>query len=246
MESEDSSGLDGALFSIDGVNLICPSFSILRNITLEFEPLKLYLIAGPSGGGKTSLLRLLNGLSFPTSGEVRYRGRRISDYDLPKLRSEIVMLTQEPVLSKGSARQNILAPFAFASNQMKNPSDERLLELFARLGLASNMLESDVSRLSGGEKQRIALARAVLLEPKTLLADEPTSALDPLSEERVIETLTRFKESASLIVVSHSTRFLDIADEIILMSGGKVVDRRSSIDAVQFRQFLKEEDNSNG
>lgn len=246
MESKDSSRLDGALFSIDGVNLIGPSFSILKDITLEFEPLKLYLIAGPSGGGKTSLLRLLNGLSFPTSGEVRYRGRRIRDYDLPKLRSEVVMLTQEPVLSQGSARQNILAPFAFASNQLKNPRDERLLELSASLGLGPDMLDNDVSHLSGGEKQRIALVRAILPEPNVLLADEPTSALDPLSEERVIETLTRFKESVSLIVVSHSTRFLDIADEIILMSGGKVVDRRDSIDAAQFREFLKEEENSNG
>ena len=246
MESEDSSRFDGALFCIDGVNLIGPSFSILKDITLEFEPLKLYLIAGPSGGGKTSLLRLLNGLSFPTSGEVRYRGRRIRDYDLPKLRSEIIMLTQEPVLSQGSARQNILAPFAFASNRLKKPRDEHLLELSTRLGLASDMLGNDVSHLSGGEKQRIALMRAVLPEPKVLLADEPTSALDPLSEERVIETLTKFKESISLIVVSHSTRFLDIADEIILMSGGKVVDRRDSIDTVQFREFLKEEENSNG
>ena len=237
---------DNTLFSLEGVSLHSATGPILDRISLTLEPLKLYLIAGPSGGGKTSLLRLLNGLTSPTSGEVRYRGKLISEYDLPRLRSEVVMLTQEPVMAPGTVEDNIMAPFSFASNRSKVPNDDLVPQLIAELGLRVDILKQNVKILSGGEKQRVALIRALLPDPKVLIIDEPTSALDPLSEEKVIAALTRISTTVSLIVVSHSTRFLGIASEIILISAGKVVGRRKSIDAMQFREFLRMDGGSDG
>jgi molybdate transport system ATP-binding protein len=125
--------------------------------------------------------------------------------------------------------------------------DERkMTALLSELGIGSAMLERGIEHLSGGEKQRVALVRALLPGPSVLLTDEPTSALDPLSEDKVINMLRRLKESISLIVVSHSTRFLDMADEIVLISGGRITDRRPEIDEAEFREFLEREENSGG
>ena len=231
-----------ALFNLEAVNLDSHSHMILSDINLNLQPLQMYLIAGPSGGGKTSLLRLLNGLVFPTSGTIHYAGRPITGYDMPRLRSEVVMMAQEPVLFEGTVRDNVYFPFSFASNSAKKPDEEMLLQLVSTLGLSTTLFKRPINLLSGGEKQRVALARALLPKPKVLLADEPTSALDPLSEEKVIDMFIRLKGEISLVVVSHSTRFLDFADEIILISNGRIIDRRKTIDTDHFRKFLQEED----
>ncbi len=185
------------------------------------------------------MLRLLNGLTFPTSGEVHYRGTPVSELSLPLFRSKVVMLSQEPILSGGTVYESIVAPFAFASNRSKNPSEDQIKQLLLRLDLSVDMLKQHTKKLSGGEKQRVALIRAVVIDPEVLLIDEPTSALDPLSEQRVIDVLASLRDRVSLIVVSHSSRLLDFADEIILMSNGTVVDRLKSIDEAQFRRFLE-------
>lgn len=237
---------NNALFHIEDVELAGQSGNVLRDITISIYQKKLYLVAGPSGGGKTTLLKLLNGLIFPTSGCVCYRGKDIREYDLPELRSEVILMTQEPVLTQGTIRENIAAPFSFLSNCYKKMDEQRMADLLSVLGIGSNMLEREIEHLSGGEKQRVALVRALLPGPSVLLTDEPTSALDPLSEDKVIRMLKRLKESISLIVVSHSTRFLDMADEIVLISGGRITDRRSEIDEAEFREFLEREEGSGG
>jgi ABC-type polar amino acid transport system ATPase subunit len=121
-----------------------------------------------------------------------------------------------------------------------------MLELLAELKLGTAILTQGINSLSGGEKQRIALMQAMLASPEVMLVDEPTSALDPRSEERVAAVLASLKGVVSLVVVSHSIHLLDIADEVILMAGGRIVERRSSIDAGQFMRFLETEEAEDG
>jgi len=235
-------GNSDSLFSLDNVSLDGESRPVLKSVNLHLKPLQLYLIAGPSGGGKTSLLRLLNGLVYPSSGTVKYLSKDVCSYNQPSYRSEVVSISQEPVMFPGTVSDNIAVAFSYASNASKKMDDAEVLQLMDRLGLNRGLLKQDVSRLSGGEKQRVALIRSLILSPKVLLADEPTSALDPHSEEKVFEMFVRLKGRLSLVVVSHSTRFLTLADEIVLIARGRIIEKRRTIDAQQFKDFLENED----
>lgn len=235
-------GNSDLLFSLENVSLDGESRPVLDSVNLHLQPRQLYLIAGPSGGGKTSLLRLLNGLVYPSSGTVRYLGKDVCDYNQPSYRSEVVSISQEPVMFPGTVSDNIAVAFSYASNASKKMDDVEVLQLMDGLGLSRELLKQDVNILSGGEKQRVALIRSLILSPEVLLADEPTSALDPHSEEKVFEMFGRLKGSLSLVVVSHSTRFLTLADEIVLIARGKIIVKRKTIDAQQFKDFLEDED----
>jgi ABC-type bacteriocin/lantibiotic exporter with double-glycine peptidase domain len=230
------------LFVLDEVGLTGTSGPVLQSINLTISPLKLYLIAGPSGGGKTSLLRLLNGLEYPSTGIVSYMGRDVCSYDQPTFRSEVVAMTQEPVLFPGTVSDNISVAFSYESNASKDRDDVKVSQFMQRLGLNGDILKQDVTRLSGGEKQRIALIRSLILNPKVLIADEPTSALDPLSEEKVLDMFTSLKGALSMVVVSHSTRILELADEVVLIARGRIVEKGVRIDERQFLEFLRTED----
>jgi putative ABC transport system ATP-binding protein len=179
-----------------------PAVPILTDVSVAVERGGALTLVGPSGSGKSTLLRCLNRLVEPTAGTVRFDGRDIRAFDPRALRRRAALVMQTPVLFEGTVRDNLRLRPADTPGDF---SDARLGEGLAEVGLDPDVLDRDAPTLSGGEKQRVTIARALLCTPQALLLDEPTSALDPPNVTRVVETIARLREARglSMIVVTH-------------------------------------------
>ena len=188
----------------------------LDRVSLSVPASSVTVVAGPSGAGKSTLLRLGNGLERASSGSIRFRGADISQLDPLVLRRRVGMIFQKPVPCAGSVRENLKVAATDA------PDDE-LVAALHRVGLSNSFLERLADELSGGECQRMCIARALLTHPEVLLMDEPTSALDP--ENRfAIEGLARdlTHEGMGVIWVSHDLdQARRIADQIVVIIDGR-------------------------
>lgn len=176
---------------------------------------KITCIVGESGSGKTTLLRMLNDLTSSDSGEILYDGKPIKNMDSVSLRRNAVMLPQTPAIFSGTVRENLLIGLKFSQNPMV--SDEELLKAMELVKLTKS-LEDDADLLSGGEKQRLAIARVMVMDPEVLLLDEPSSALDEETERIVINSIVEYtrKNKKTMVMVTHSKKIaLEFADEII-------------------------------
>jgi ABC-type bacteriocin/lantibiotic exporter with double-glycine peptidase domain len=230
---------DGSIsYALKNVTLYGDKGKILDAVTFSLPDEGLYLVAGRSGAGKTSLLRLMNGLVSPDSGSVQFDGRELSTFYMPEFRSRNVLVAQESAVVPGSVLDNIRLPESFAINRDRSIPESSILTLCEKFGLGYDVLTKEASRLSGGEKQRIAVIRALLMDARVLILDEPTSALDLRSEEAVAEVLADMKSGALLVVVSHSNAFLRLADGVLMMASGRVIEQRESVDENAFREFL--------
>jgi len=179
-----------------------PMASILKDVSFTVERGRALTLVGPSGSGKSSLLRCLNRLEEPTAGTVRFEGRDIRDLDPRRLRRGAALVMQTPVVFEGTVRDNLRLRPADVDG---DPSEVRLGQALADVGLEGELLDRDAATLSGGEKQRVTIARALLGDPRALLLDEPTSALDPPNAALVVETVSRLREvrGLSIVAVTH-------------------------------------------
>lgn len=157
---------------------------LLRPVTLTVGPGQRMVVAGPSGCGKTLLLRSIAELD-PHEGTVLLDARPSRTWGIPAWRSHVMYIPQRPTFPTGTVRAALQAGFAFRAHQGRSYSEARALELLDVLGRPAELLDQSTMRLSGGESQSIALVRAVLLEPRVLLADEITAALDADLARRV-------------------------------------------------------------
>ena len=172
--------------------------SILNDVSVGVERGDALVLVGPSGSGKSTLLRCLNRLAEPTAGRVRFDGRDIRSLDPRELRRRAALVMQTPVLFEGSVRGNLLRP----PDTSGDFSPGRLASALVDVGLDPELLDRDAATLSGGEKQRVTIARALLGNPQALLLDEPTSALDPPNVALVAETVSRLRERYRLTIVA--------------------------------------------
>src|SRR5947209_10540918 len=179
-----------------------PAPSILDDVSFTVERGRALTLVGPSGSGKSSLLRCLNRLVEPTSGTVRFDGRDTRSFDPRELRRRIALVMQTPVLFEGTVRDNLRVRPADSPGDF---SEERLRMTLTEVGLEPDLLDRDAAMLSGGEKQRVTIARALLRDPQALLLDEPTSALDPPNALLVVETISRLRlaRGLSIVAVTH-------------------------------------------
>jgi ABC-type methionine transport system ATPase subunit len=172
---------------------------ILTDISFEVGRGASLTLIGPSGSGKSTLLRCLNRLEEPTGGCVRFRGRDITKLDPLELRRRAALVLQTPVLFEGTVRDNLRMQPSTARTDV---SEARLLRALAEVGLDGGCLDRDGGTLSGGEKQRVTISRALLGDPEVLLLDEPTAALDPPNAALVIETISGLRQSRGLTIVA--------------------------------------------
>ncbi|OPD49249.1 peptidase domain-containing ABC transporter [Bacillus thuringiensis] len=210
------------------------SNNAVSDIILDIEAKENVAIVGTSGSGKSTVLKLLSCLYQPTEGTVYYDSKETTNLDIDSIREKIGVVLQENVLFNGSLRDNITMGRNFSDEEVWECIDgTRLTELVKQfpLGLETNISESG-QNLSGGQRQKISIARTIISKPKAIFLDEPTSALDNISEKSVMETL--FKLDATLIVVAHRLSTIENFDKIIVMHEGKVVGIGSH------KQLLKE------
>jgi len=210
-----------SLLQIKNVTMVKNGKTILKNIDLCFQKAKLTTIFGRSGSGKTSLLRLLNGLDSPTQGQVLFKGVNMETIPPPHLRQEIGMIFQIPVMFEGTVFENI----SFGPRlKNKNLQKEECLKLLEFVGLDSTFLNKDAFTLSVGEKQRVSIARTLANEPEVLLMDEPTSALDRKSSLAIEVLIKKLKKDGmTIILVTHNQeQALRLSDYLVLIEKGEV------------------------
>ena len=199
---------------------------ILRDLTVDVPRTQITAVVGPSGAGKTSFLRLLNRLDDPTSGEVWFDGRTITSYPVGALRRRVGFVFQRPAMFPGSVADNLRVAVELGgptATATALPRDDVLDAV--ELSAAYSGLEAD--RLSGGEQQRVSLARAIMTRPEVLLLDEPTAALDPEIAERLLATIARVsgRYGVSVVMVTHRlSEARDYSDWMIMLEEGRLVE----------------------
>jgi putative ABC transport system ATP-binding protein len=163
------------------------------------------VLSGPSGCGKSSLLRALVGLRGVDSGTIEVGGVELSLATQGAIRHRIAFLQQEPVMGAETVRDALLLPFTFKLNARLRPDPDKIAETLERVGLPDIVLDRPASQLSGGEKQRIAIARGLLMNRDIILADEITAALDSDSRDKVIAVLRELP--VTLLAITHDPVF---------------------------------------
>jgi ABC-type multidrug transport system fused ATPase/permease subunit len=214
---------------IDNVSFHYPNdkSNALNDITVEFKPNTMIAIVGPSGGGKSTLIDLLPRLRMPSKGSIQIDGENIEGYTLESLRKLIAYVPQLPQIFNGTIRDHIL----YGKNDATEDEIERALyfsgakEFVDRLpkGL-DTLLGEDAVKVSGGQRQRLDLARALVKNAEILIMDEPTSNLDVESEERFNDVLTqiRKKTKTTIIIISHRLSSVVDSDQIIVLNQSRI------------------------
>ena len=198
----------------------------LRQVNLKIQPGEKIAILGRIGSGKSTLERLILGLYRPTSGAVLVDGIDQRQMDPAELRRHIGYVQQDVVLFYGTLRENITmsAPLADDAQVLKAAQVAGILELVNNHPQGFDMLVGERGEsLSGGQRQGVAIARAVINDPPILLMDEPTSSMDHSSENDVKRCLASFMHGKTVLIVSHRTSLLDLVDRIVVMDAGRIV-----------------------
>jgi len=211
--------LEGVSFSYEGL-------PILKNLSADLRGPGLVVVAGASGGGKTTLLRLLLGLLAPTEGRVLLAGAEVSDYPDAELRRRLAYVPQDTSLFRGSLRDNLLLGRTHADAALWEALRAVGLETVARERGLEWRLNEDGAGLSGGQKQRLAVARALLDDPDVLLLDEPSANLDAESEAALVAALQAQARRRLVLVVAHRPALLGAAREVYRLENGTLQPER--------------------
>jgi len=226
------------IFSLQGVSFQIEEKEILKDISVSIDSSDITGIIGPSGAGKSTFLRLLNKLISPSKGIIIFNNQNLNDLPSQQVRKEIGMLQQQAFLFNGTVEDNLLyGPKIWGIKY----SNEELCSLLEKVALDEDFLYREIDGLSGGEQQRVSLARSLANKPKVLLLDEPTSSLDINSEEIIEETILKLKsEGIKIIIVTHSLEQTErITDSLLFLREGKLAEKICTVDF--FKNYEKKE-----
>ncbi len=203
---------------------------ILKDLSLTLQPATLTVLVGPSGGGKSTLLRLINRLEEPTRGRIFLDRVDISTIDPLQLRGRVGTVLQQPHMFEGSVLENLQRPFGYRGELPPDGSSFRLLETLQLCRLEPSILAQNSRTLSLGQQQRVCLARTLMTEPEVLLLDEPTSALDrPTAVQlgQMLQTVCR-ERSLTVLMTSHDLYLAEqVGDQIAFLQGGGILEQGS-------------------
>ena len=187
---------------------------VLKDINYSFETGKVYAIKGKSGSGKTTLLSLLSGLENNYEGSIEFAGKELKNIDLDNYRSRDIGIVFQSynLLPHLTAIENIILSMNVSNLNIAN-KEEQAINLMEKVGLTKNQKDRRVLKLSGGEQQRVAIARSLSYNPLMILADEPTGNLDKETENEILKIFKNLaKEDKCIIIVTHSENVCDQAD----------------------------------
>lgn len=209
---------------------------VLKNISYEFCEGKVYAIKGRSGTGKTTLLSLMSGLERPTEGTIIYNGKDLSKMNLDKYRnSEMGIVFQGyNLLPHLTASENIILSMDIAGIKVEDKK-KLAIDLMKKVGLKESYASRKVLKLSGGEQQRVAIARSLSYNPKLILADEPTGNLDKETENEIMQIFKDLahKENKCVIIVTHSPNICEQVDVIYELQKPSIKTKQEKIDEIQ-------------
>ncbi len=223
---------------IEEVNYFYGDFQALRNITLDVPPRSVTVFFGPAGGGKTTLLRLINRLNDMVedtrmTGRVLLDGKNVYDpgTNVASLRRRVGMVFALPLPLPGTVRENVTYGLKLAGLRDGGKMEQIMERSLAQAALweeIKDRLDSPANALSGGQQQRLCIARSLALEPEVLLLDEPTSGLDPISTRKVEESLHQLKKLYTIVIVPHSIQqAARVADQAAFLLMGDLIEYRS-------------------
>lgn len=204
------------------------SIRVLNNISFSINKGEIVAIIGPSGCGKTTLLKCINGLEKIDNGKIIIEGYDITqkNIDLSKLRQNVgIVFQQFNLFPHMTVKENIILAPLKVKKMKKNDAEILAMMLLEKVGLL-NKMDSYPHELSGGQAQRVAIARTLAMKPKAILFDEPTSALDPHMKKEVLEVIKKLKnDEMVIIIVTHEMKFAqEIADRVVFLHNGQIIE----------------------
>ncbi|GAA2341121.1 MULTISPECIES: amino acid ABC transporter ATP-binding protein [Streptomyces] len=219
------------LIELRGVNKHFGALHVLRDIDLTVGRGEVVVVIGPSGGGKSTLIRTINRLETVQSGSIVVDGRPLPEEgkELARLRAEVGMVFQSfNLFAHRTVLANVMLGQVKVRRRDKQDAERRARELLGRVGLADQAGKYP-AQLSGGQQQRVAIARALAMDPQVMLFDEPTSALDPEMINEVLEVMRQLaQEGMTMVVVTHEMGFArSAANRVVFMADGGIVEDRT-------------------
>lgn len=216
------------MIKLENVRKNYNSIRVLNNISFSVENGEIVAIIGPSGCGKTTLLKCINGLEKIDNGKIIVEGQDITtkNLDLSKLRQNIgIVFQQFNLFPHMTVKENIMLAPLKVKKLKKNEAEILAMMLLEKVGLL-NKMDSYPHELSGGQAQRVAIARTLAMKPKAILFDEPTSALDPYMKKEVLDVIKKLKnDKIIIIIVTHEMKFArEIADKVVFLHNGQIVE----------------------
>jgi putative ABC transport system ATP-binding protein len=228
---------------------------ILQNVSLTAKSGLITAVIGPSGGGKSTLVRLINRLAEPTSGSIYLGERLITELDPLELRRLVALVSQKPFMFEGTVLENLQRPFLYREQKLPTAESDEVRHALELARLDHDMVQRNARTLSGGEQQRVSLARALITKPRVLLLDEPTSALDRRTGDALAATFQEVcrKERLTVILVTHDLRVAErIADDCLYLEAGHILEEGSAEElfnrprSAELRRFLSEPSGTEG
>jgi len=199
---------------------------VLKGVSAEFSEGNIYTIVGKSGSGKTTLLSLIAGLDVCADGEIRYKGTNLTELDRDEYRSKHigVIFQSFNLLTNATGVENIMLSMSISGNRVKNKK-EYAYALLEKVGIDRETAGRKVLKMSGGEQQRVGIARALAHDPDIVIADEPTGNLDGDTERAILDIFAALarEESKCVIIVTHSNKVTAIADEVWGIQDGRLL-----------------------
>ena len=216
-----------ALVEIRNIHKSFGTLEVLKGIDFSVDEGEVVCLIGRSGSGKSTMLRCINLLEIPDSGEIRVFGENIlENRDVNSYRAKVGMCFQQfNLFTNMNVLENCVRPQMKVLRRTRKEAEEKALQLLAKVGML-DFSRTSVNTLSGGQKQRVAIARALCMDPKLMLFDEPTSALDPEMVQEVLNVMRELAaEGLTMIIVTHEMRFArEVSDRIVFVDDGIIVE----------------------
>jgi len=222
---------------------------ILKGIDLRLKNGEMWALVGPSGGGKTTLIRLFNRLEDPSAGRIFFHDRDLRDWDPMELRRRVMLIQQKSFMFSGTVLENLQRPFLIAGEKAPPANDSRILRAVNLCCLPESLIGEDARSLSAGQQQRVHLARGILCAPEVLVLDEGTSALDRPTAEKLVANLRGLcrEEGGTVFMVSHDLPLMERgADKGLYLEDGRILEAGDATDffrrpkSPQLARFLAE------